>query len=159
MAIAAPSRQGANLCTNQASLIKIALICLVISSAVQLLLPVINEYGKWLFFFGHSLCQICNGTNSRELSLPANNDPIFFPEIFPVETWTGAKPVAVIRAISEDELPDHAREQEALVALSAAQSSRQSGNIKRVSCHSHHTVQKTVVAFVERKEFEVLTSR
>nr|CDJ94655.1 Adenosine monophosphate-protein transferase [Haemonchus contortus] len=145
MAIVAPSHQGATLCYNQTSLIRIAILCLLISSAVQLSLPLINEYGKWLLFFAHSyvkcvLFTSCNNTTSQDFSLARQNDPTFFPEIFPVETWTGAKPVAIVPQISEDEVPDRAREQEALAALSAAQSSRRSGNIKRAKMIIEHAV-------------------
>ncbi|VDO30222.1 unnamed protein product [Haemonchus placei] len=111
----------------------------------KLSLPLINEYGKWLLFFAHSyvkcvLFASCNNTTSQDFSLARQNDPTFFPEIFPVETWTGAKPVAIVPQIAEDEVPDRAREQEALAALSAAQSSRRSGNIKRAKMIIEHAV-------------------
>ncbi|KAK6030822.1 hypothetical protein OSTOST_03034 [Ostertagia ostertagi] len=116
-----------------------------LSRAKHLLLPVINEYAKLLFFFAHNYvkCVVlttCNGSKSHNFSLASSNDPTFFPEIFPIETWTGANQVAVLRGISEDEVPDRAREQEALVALSAAQSSRQSGNIKRAKMIIEHAM-------------------
>ncbi|PIO71647.1 hypothetical protein TELCIR_06447 [Teladorsagia circumcincta] len=78
---------------------------------MPLFLPAINEYAKLLFFFAHNYVK-CVGANQ----------------------------VAVLRGISEDEVPDRAREQEALVALSAAQSSRQSGNIKRAKMIIEHAL-------------------
>ncbi|KJH50073.1 Fic family protein [Dictyocaulus viviparus] len=77
----------------------------------------------------------------RLVALPARNDPTFFPEIFPLEEWTGVKPFLVIpRAFSQEEVPDRAREQEALAALSAAKLSRSSGNAKKTKTIIEHAL-------------------
>ncbi|KAK5968092.1 Adenosine monophosphate-protein transferase FICD [Trichostrongylus colubriformis] len=111
----------------------------------QLSLPVINEYGRWFFVSAHHYVKCvlftrCNETEPQNFSLATKNDPIFFPEIFPVETWTGANPAVIVRGFSENEVADHVREQEALSALSAAQSNRRSGNIKRAKMIIEHAV-------------------
>ncbi|KIH60784.1 tetratricopeptide repeat protein [Ancylostoma duodenale] len=75
-----------------------------------------------------------------EVSLPATKGPTYFPEIFPVETWMGAQPGPLITNRHYEELSDHAREQEALAALSAAQSSRRQGNRRKARSIIEHAL-------------------
>ncbi|KAJ1349123.1 hypothetical protein KIN20_004574 [Parelaphostrongylus tenuis] len=83
----------------------------------------------------HLLNLDCGKTGLKRLTaLRPASDPTFFPEIFPVEKWKGTESSIVIpRAFSDEEVPDRAREQEALAALSAAKISRRSGNAKKTS--------------------------
>ncbi|EYC40866.1 hypothetical protein Y032_0593g411 [Ancylostoma ceylanicum] len=129
---------GAILSSSHGSIIKTALICLLISSAVQLLFPLLTGHILWLAsltnYYGRCLLRMqCGSSNSiGEVSLPATKGPTYFPEIFPVETWTGAQPAPLITNSHFNQISDHAREQEALAALSAAQSSRRQGNRRKV---------------------------
>lgn len=81
-----------------------------------------------------------DSSSSTSALSSASKDPTFFPEIFPVETWTGTNPGLVIRTTSEDDFLDPAREQEALAALSAAQSNRRAGNMKRAKSIIEHAL-------------------
>ncbi|VDL68120.1 unnamed protein product, partial [Nippostrongylus brasiliensis] len=104
--------------------------------------PTLNNYGRQFFVFAYhytrcSLLGICVVTEDQAISaLSVGGEPTFFPEIFPVETWTGAREVAIVQGTSEEDVSDPVREKEALAALSVAQSSRLSGNLKRVGSSS-----------------------
>ncbi|ETN84874.1 hypothetical protein NECAME_16976, partial [Necator americanus] len=130
---------GKIFCSNQIGIIKIALICFLISSSVQLFFPLLIEHGIWFTtltrYYGKILLrQDVESTDfSGRVSLPATKGPTYFPEIFPVETWMGAQPAPLVTREHINELSDRTLEQEALAALSAAQSSRRSGNRKKVS--------------------------
>ncbi|WKY06126.1 hypothetical protein Q1695_006379 [Nippostrongylus brasiliensis] len=146
MTITTTIRQGANLSSDQTSVIKIAVICLLISSAVQIISPTLNNYGRQFFVFAYhytrcSLLGICVVTEDQAISaLSVGGEPTFFPEIFPVETWTGAREVAIVQGTSEEDVSDPVREKEALAALSVAQSSRLSGNLKRAKSIIEHAL-------------------
>ncbi|RCN37541.1 tetratricopeptide repeat protein [Ancylostoma caninum] len=99
------------------------------------LLTLTNYYGRCL------LRMQCGSPNYHgEVSLPATRGPTYFPEIFPVETWMGAQPGPLITNRHFEELSDHAREQEALAALSAAQSSRRQGNRRKARSIIEHAL-------------------
>ncbi|KAK6747026.1 hypothetical protein RB195_000333 [Necator americanus] len=137
---------GKVFCSSQIGIIKIALICFLISSSVQLFFPLLIEHGIWFTtltrYYGKILLrQDVESTDfSGRVSLPATKGPTYFPEIFPVETWMGAQPAPLVTREHINELSDRTLEQEALAALSAAQSSRRSGNRKKARIIIEHAL-------------------
>ncbi|CAJ0602583.1 unnamed protein product [Cylicocyclus nassatus] len=146
MSISTPSKIVGTIFGSNNGTLRTILLCLLVSSAVQLLIPLLAEHAIWILSLTHhyTKCLLrlhCGAGNSTsELSLSVGNGPTHFPEIFPVEPWVGVPPASLVSRRIDNELSDRTREQEALAALAAAKDSRLQGNARKARAIIEHAL-------------------